>query len=125
MSEEKPIQLPYKRGRPKKTEARANKRGRPSGQAVIQREMQQLLYEHPKKKTVVNHIFKMALDDEHKNQGVALKILADRLMPVSGFEKLRGNQAISININTIDPATNMKTVIEAEDEKIETNANGA
>lgn len=64
----------------------------------------------------------MALDDEHKNQGVALKILADRLMPVSGFEKLRGNQAISININTIDPANNMKTVIEAEDEKIETNA---
>jgi hypothetical protein len=43
-------------------------------------------------------------------------------MPVSGFEKLRGNQAISININTIDPSNNMKTVIEADDEKIETNA---
>lgn len=122
MEENKALEPIIKRGRPKKTEPRANKRGRPKGQAAAQREMQQLLYEHPKRNTVINHIVKAALDDEHKNQGAAWKILADRLMPVSGFEKLRGHNAISININTVEPK---QTIIEAEHETIEGDANGA
>jgi hypothetical protein len=42
-----------------------------------------------------------ALDSNHKNQGIAWKILMDRMLPVSGFEKLQGRSQISINITTL------------------------
>jgi|TARA_R110002094_G_C4763841_1_gene199742 hypothetical protein len=89
-------------GRPKKGEKAAVKRvGRPSGQRAAQLELQEYMYSHKSKKQVVEKLFSAALDDDHKNQGVAWKLLADRMLPVSGFEKLAGKSAIQININTL------------------------
>ena len=89
-------------GRPRKGEKAAVKRiGRPPGQRAAQLELQEYMYSHKSKKKVVEKLFEAALDDEHKNQGIAWKLLADRMLPVSGFEKLGGKSAIQININTL------------------------
>jgi len=91
-------------GRPKKGEKTPVKRiGRPPGQRAAQLELQEYMYSHKSKKQVVEKLFSAALDDDHKNQGIAWKLLADRMLPVSGFEKLAGKSAIQININTLEP----------------------
>ena len=47
---------------------------------------------------------KIALDDNHKNQTAAQKILMDRMLPISTFEKAVDSQEkINIVINTIWP----------------------
>ena len=90
-------------GRPKKGEKAPVKRvGRPPGQRAAQLELQEYMYSHKSKKQVVEKLFSAALDDEHKNQGIAWKLLSDRMLPVSGFEKLAGKSAIQININTLE-----------------------
>lgn len=54
----------------------------------------------PKSAKVLEAIFEAALDDEHKNQAAAWKIIMDRIAPVSGFDKsVAGNAGASININ--------------------------
>ena len=53
-----------------------------------------------------------ALDDNHKNQTAAQKILMDRVLPISTFEKaVDGREKINIVINTIRPE---KEAIERE-----------
>jgi len=90
-------------GRTKKGEKAPVKRvGRPPGQRAAQLELQEYMYSHKSKKQVVEKLFSAALDDEHKNQGIAWKLLSDRMLPVSGFEKLAGKSAIQININTLE-----------------------
>tara|TARA_R110002074_G_scaffold342995_1_gene513499 strand:+ start:140 stop:553 length:414 start_codon:yes stop_codon:yes gene_type:complete len=90
-------------GRSKKGEKAPVKRvGRPPGQRAAQLELQEYMYSHKSKKQVVEKLFSAALDDEHKNQGIAWKLLSDRMLPVSGFEKLAGKSAIQININTLE-----------------------
>ena len=60
----------------------------------------------------------MALDNEHKNQAAAWKLLMDRMLPVAAFEKDvkdSGRGAIQINIsgvNAVDIPSN--EVIEGE-----------
>jgi len=78
------------------------KRGRPPGQRAAQLEMQRLLYENEDTEKVIDQIFKAALDDNHKNQAVAWKIIMDRVIPVSAFEKQQGRSAIEINITSMD-----------------------
>lgn len=54
----------------------------------------------PKSAKVLEAIFDAALNDEHKNQAAAWKIIADRIVPVSGFDKsIAGNKGAQININ--------------------------
>ena len=90
-------------GRTKRGEKAPVKRvGRPPGQRAAQLELQEYMYSHKSKKQVVEKLFSAALDDEHKNQGIAWKLLSDRMLPVSGFEKLAGKSAIQININTLE-----------------------
>ena len=52
----------------------------------------------------IDTLLAAALNDDHKNQAVAWKIVADRLLPVAGFEhaagKGGGRSAIQININS-------------------------
>ena len=78
------------------------KRGRPPGQRAAQLEMQRLLYENEDTEKVIDQIFKAALDDNHKNQAVAWKIIMDRVIPVSAFEKQQGRSSIEINITSMD-----------------------
>ena len=79
------------RGRPKKGEIVEKKKpgkvGRPVGEAGIIAEYKARMLASPQSKLVLQKIYDAALDDEHKNQGAAWKLLMDRLLPLSHFEK--------------------------------------
>jgi len=101
MSEEK-----RKVGRPPKSELSSNiKRnavGRPKGDAAIINEYKARMLSSPKSRKVLDAIFDAALDNEHKNQAAAWKLIVDRIVLVSSFEqdviKQAGRSAIQINI---------------------------
>ena len=102
---------PKKRGRPKKTEVAAKKagsrgvRGRPKGDAAIINEYKARMLASPKSVKVLNTIFDAALNDDHKNQAAAWKLIMDRMLPVGAFEKEvvkdSGRNAIQINITGV------------------------
>ena len=54
------------------------KRGRPAGMRARQLELKQTLLEHPDVPKVLEKVVSAALDDEHKNQAVAQKLVMDR-----------------------------------------------
>jgi len=98
------------RGRPKKGEVVAKKegnrgvRGRPPGDAAIINEYKARMLASPKSGKVMDAIFNAALDDEHKNQAAAWKLLMDRMLPVSYFEKdkmSQGKNSVSITITGV------------------------
>ncbi len=88
-------QLPpkRKRGRPKKSEIAAKSKGgrgkvgRPKGEAAIINEYRARMLASPRSELVLQKIYDAALDDEHKNQSAAWKLLMDRVLPLSYFEK--------------------------------------
>ena len=106
-----PTPAPKKRGRPKKalvdSKKRGNRgvRGRPKGDAAIMNELKARVLASPKSAKVLESIFNAALNDEHKNQSAAWKLLMDRILPVGAFEKEvikdAGRNAISINISGV------------------------
>ena len=69
------------RGRPKKTEVAAVKkgnravRGRPKGDAAVMNEYKARMLASPKSAKVLESIFNAALDDDHKNQAAAWKLV--------------------------------------------------
>ena len=88
------------------------KRGRPAGMRARQLELKQTLLEHPDVPKVIETVLRTALDDNHKNQTAAQKILMDRMLPISTFEKaVDSREKINIVINTIRPE---KEAIEGE-----------
>lgn len=98
-----------KRGRPKKTDIVSKKRGsrelrgRPAGDAAVINEYKARMLNSPKSAKVLESIFDAALDNDHKNQAAAWKIITDRIIPVSSFEQVKqgGNTpTISINISS-------------------------
>ena len=50
-------------------------------------ELKQTLLEHPDVSKVIETVIRTALDDNHKNQAAAQKILMDRMLSISTFEK--------------------------------------
>jgi hypothetical protein len=135
MSEQEQQQTPRKRGRPRKTDIAAKKEGnrgkvgRPKGDAGIINEYKARMLASPKSKKVLEAIFDAALDDEHKNQAAAWKLVMDRILPVAAFEKdvtkNGGKNAIQINISGVGGETTIvngsvedeEDVIEAEYDK--------
>ena len=124
MSEES-VSLHKKRGRPKKTLVNSKKRGsrgqvgRPKGDAAIINEYKSRMLASPKSKKVLETIFDAALDNEHKNQAAAWKLIMDRMLPVGAFEKEvvkdSGRNAIQINITGVGAVDlNENEVIEGE-----------
>mgnify|MGYP003663221896 FL=1 len=98
-------------GRPKKTEVASKKVGerkkvgRPAGDAAAINEYKARMLASPKSVKVLDSIFNAALDDDHKNQAAAWKLLVDRLMPLSYFEKDKGTggkSAVTINISGLN-----------------------
>ena len=88
------------------------KRGRPAGMRARQLELKQTLLEHPDIPKVIETVIRTALDDNHKNQTAAQKILMDRMLPINTFEKAADSrEKINIVINTIRPE---KEAIEGE-----------
>lgn len=107
--QEKIMSTPVKRGRPKKSDIVSKKkggrelRGRPAGDTAIINEYKARMLNSPKSAKVLESIFNAALNDDHKNQAAAWKIITDRIVPVSSFEQVKqgGNTpTISINISS-------------------------
>ena len=94
-----------KRGRPRKTVVESKKKrgqvGRPKGDAAIINEYKARMLASPKSVKVIEAIYNAALDDEHKNQAAAWKLIMDRMLPVSAFEKEvgGGNSRPTVQIN--------------------------
>ena len=116
-----------KRGRPPKKAIEANKKGnrgkigRPKGDASAIEEYKARMLASPKSREVMDSIFNAALDDDHKNQSAAWKLIVDRIMPLSYFEKDKlsnGRAAVSITINGID-SDNPITIGETIDGEVE------
>ena len=114
------------RGRPRKSEVAAVKPGnkgvvgRPKGDAAIINEYKARMLASPKSRKVLETIFDAALDDDHKNQAAAWKLVMDRILPVGAFEKDvvkdNGRNAIQINITGVGTAevTTPNDIIEGE-----------
>jgi hypothetical protein len=110
MSDSSSVELPKrKRGRPRKTDVVSKSKGsrgaigRPKGDASIINEYKARMLASPKSRKVLDAIFDAALDDDHKNQAAAWKLVMDRMLPLSYFEKdsAGGRSAVSITISGI------------------------
>ena len=104
--------------RPKKSELEAVKTknkgiiGRPKGDKAIIDEYKARMLNSPKSAKVLESIFDAALNDEHKNQAAAWKLIVDRIVPVSAFEQAKqggGTPAVSINIMGLGQASTVVT----------------
>lgn len=100
---EKPKRRP---GRPKKTELAQSKNpvGRPKGDSSAIEEFKARLIASPRSRKVFDSIMDAALNDDHKNQAAAWKLLMDRLLPLSYFEKDKnggGRPSVNITISGI------------------------
>lgn len=120
------------RGRPRKGEVVAKKagnrgvRGRPKGDAAIINEYKARMLASPKSAKVLDKIFEAALNDEHKHQAAAWKLVMDRVLPTAAFEKDvvkgGGKNAIQINITGVGGETTIvggDDVIDGEFEDVE------
>ena len=118
MSEVKVESAPYakRKGRPKKSDVVSRKkgttglsRGRPKGDAAIINEYKSRMLTSPKSRKVLESIFDAALNDDHKNQAAAWKLVMDRILPTAVFEKDvvkgAGRSAIQINITGVGGET--------------------
>ena len=115
-----------KRGRPTKAEVEAKKAGnrgkvgRPKGDASAINEMKARLLASPRSKKVLDSIMSAALDDDHKNQSAAWKLLMDRMLPVSYFEKEKdGGARPSVNITISGIGGDVGTTVSDDDDVIE------
>lgn len=115
-----------KRGRPKKSEVAAKKRGnrgvrgRPPGDAARINEFKARLLATSGDK-VINKVIQIAQDDEHPGQMAALKMCMDRVLPLSYFEKDKatgGRNAISITITGVGGDTTIVGNSENEEGEI-------
>ena len=119
---------PKRRGRPRKSDVVSRKRGqtgltrgRPKGDAAIINEYKSRMLTSPKSRKVLESIFDAALNDDHKHQSAAWKLIVDRIVPVGAFEKDvvkgAGKSAIQINITGVG-GTETTVVSNQEDDDI-------
>ena len=104
----KKIGRPRKQDVESKKPTKRNKVGRPPGDASIINEYKARMLASPKSKKVLDSILDAALNDDHKNQAAAWKLLMDRMLPISYFEKDNANgsrPSVSITISGIGDAT--------------------
>lgn len=119
-----------KRGRPPKSDIAEIKEsrsvGRPKGDAAIINEYKLRMLNSPKSAKVLEAIYDAALNDDHKNQAAAWKLIVDRIIPVSAFEQAKaggGTPQISINITGLNssvtsgtsPSVNTEQVYDVSD----------
>jgi hypothetical protein len=120
-------QTTTKRGRPKKTDIAKKKAGgrgvvgRPKGDAAIINEYKARMLASPKSEKVLEAIYSAALDDDHKNQAAAWKLIMDRFLPLSYFEKdgqNSGRASISINITGVGEASPAEVIQDVTDVEV-------
>ena len=118
------VQSAKRKGRPKKSDVVSRKkgttglsRGRPKGDAAIINEYKSRMLTSPKSRKVLESIFDAALNDDHKNQAAAWKLVMDRILPTAVFEKDvvkgAGRSAIQINITGVGGET---TVVSSDND---------
>jgi hypothetical protein len=106
-----------KRGRPSKAALQSTKDLSKRQQAAALKDFRARLLLNPKSPALIEKMFEIAFDDEHKQQAVAMKLLADRLMPVAGFTSDGKQQAqVSINISGIGVPSGAVTVENGADD---------
>ena len=114
----KKIGRPRKQDVESKKPTKRNKVGRPPGDASIINEYKARMLASPKSKKVLDSILDAALNDDHKNQAAAWKLLMDRMLPISYFEKDNANgsrPSVSITISGIgDAKVTENDIIDAE-----------
>ena len=102
--------VPKRKGRPPKKAIAAKKEGnrnavgRPRGDADAIREYKARLLASPKSRKVMDSILNAALDDDHKNQAAAWKLVVDRIMPLSYFDEAKnsgGKASVNITITGV------------------------
>ncbi len=101
MSDTKDTPVKRKRGRPRKSEitpVKRNKVGRPKGEHSAMIEMKQRFLARRDTESVINSIFRAAVDDDHKNQSAAWKLIVDRILPQGSFEKDKLGSKPMVNI---------------------------
>ena len=115
--------VPKRRGRPPKKAIEAKKKrgqvGRPAGDAAAIADYKARLLASPKSRKVLDSILNAALDDDHKNKAAAWKLLVDRLMPLSYFDKDKmtgGKSSVNITITGVGGET---TIIGEKEPDIE------
>ena len=120
-TDDTPIDEPVKRkrGRPRKSEIavpKNRKRGRPPGDRAAMIEMKQRFLARRDTDAVINSIFRAAVDDDHKNQAAAWKLIVDRILPQSDFDKdkLGGRPSVNITISGVTDAVVQPDIIEGE-----------
>ena len=110
-----------KRGRPKKSEVVSSTRGnrgtigRPKGDAAVINEYKARMLASPKSRRVLETIFDAALDNDHKNQAAAWKLVMDRTLPLSYFEKDAASGRSSVNITISGLGGNVETNVNDSD----------
>ena len=112
--EAKPLEpVKRKRGRPRKSEIEARKKGnrgvvgRPPGDAARINEFKARLLATAGD-GIIDKIISIAKDDEHPGQMAALKMCMDRVLPLSYFEKDKngnGRSNVSITITGVGGET--------------------
>jgi len=120
---DKPLEpVKRKRGRPKKSEVEARKRGnrgkrgRPPGDASRMNEFKARLLATAGDR-VIDKVIGIALDDEHPGQMAALKMCMDRVLPMSYFDKDKtntGKSSVSITITGVGGET---TIVGSEEQE--------
>lgn len=116
-------------GRPRKGTVASQKKGnrgqvgRPKGDAAVINEYKARMLASPKSRKVLDSIFDAALNDEHKNQAAAWKLVMDRILPVAAFEKDivkgSGKNSISINITGVGATSISSSSEESSEDYIE------
>lgn len=102
------------RGRPRKSEIAAKAPGgrksvgRPKGDTAIMNDYKSRMLASPKSEAIMNKVLDLAMSDDHPDGQACRKLVFDRLLPSSFFEKDKmnnGRGSIEININTSGAAT--------------------
>lgn len=116
-----PQEVSNKGGRPSKKALQDTKQMSKREQSAALREFRQRLLLNPQSPKLLEKLFDTAFDDDHKQQGLAMKLLADRLMPVAGFTADGKQQAqVSINITGLSSgSTDTGVIIDGESGDIE------
>ena len=79
------------------------KRGRPPDMPAKQLDLQEKLYNYPDNHKVIETIYCGALDDNHKNQAAAQKLLFDRMFPISVCDKNADiREKLTINVCSVE-----------------------
>ena len=88
------------------------KRGRSPDMQAIQLDLQEKLYNHPDNHKVIETIYRAALDDNHKNQAAAQKLLMDRMLPIIVCDKNADiREKITINVCSVEISDREEKVI--------------